>query len=182
MPKVTLGAKQIKAGKRKKKFSMHARRERVMHMLAKDPSLTQQKIAKDLGVDRSTIAKDIKEMNESLNVENVDAWALHRARVLREIQSNKLECMDRLRRCGKAHQGARWMEEWTKLIEREIKILGLASPEKLLIKQEKTIKTAAHDAAVDGILKSFDMNVVNTVIDEDGIVRVPKKIEDKKKS
>jgi DNA-binding CsgD family transcriptional regulator len=181
MPKITLGAKNIKASNRKKKFSMHARREKIMRMMARDPSMTQRALAKQLNVDVSTISNDIRELNRSLNIENLDAWAVQRARVLREIQANKLECMDRIQRCTQPTQGARWMEEWTKLTEREIKILGLASPEKLLIKQETTIKPEAQDAAVDGILKSFDMNVVNTVVDKDGIIRVPKKEITKKK-
>lgn len=172
MPKVVLGAQNVMASKRKKKLSVYYRRQKIMQMLAQNPNKLQNDIAKELGVDKSTISNDIKEMNESLNVENVDAWAIHRVRVLREIEANKMECMDRMKKL-KPHQGARWMEEWGKLIEKEIKILGLSSPEKLMVHQETIIKTEEHDAAVKGVMKSLEVNATNVEVGKDGVVRIP---------
>lgn len=173
MPKVVLGTKKLQAGNRRKKLSVYQRRKRIMEILRQEPTLPQWKIAKKIGVNKSTINSDIKAMNEMLNLENLDAWAIHRVRVLRELEFNKLECMDRLQRCGAAHQGARWMEEWGKLLEKEIKILGLASPEKVMIHSETTIKSAEADAAVDGVIKSMEVNANNVKVDKDGIIRIP---------
>ena len=172
MPKVVLGAQKIKAAARKKKLSIFHRRQKITQILAKDPNVPQYQIAKMLGVDKSTISNDIKEMNDSLNIENVDAWALHRVRVLREIEANKQKCMERMEKL-KPHQGARWMEEWTKLIEKEIKILGISSPEKLMVHQETVIKTEEHDAAVKGVMKSLEVNANNVEVGKDGVVRIP---------
>jgi 4-hydroxy-3-methylbut-2-en-1-yl diphosphate synthase IspG/GcpE len=173
MPKVVLGSKNLQAKNRRRKLNVYQRRKQIMEILRKEPTMTQRDIAQRIGVNKSTINSDMKAMNEMLNVENLDAWAIHRQRVLREVEFNKLECMDRLNRCGKAHQGARWMEEWGKLLEKEIKILGLASPEKVMIHNETTIKTAEADAAVNGVIKSMEVNANNVKVDEDGIIRIP---------
>jgi transcriptional antiterminator len=136
-----------------KKVRIAQRKEKVITMMRQHPDFTQQDIADQLGVNRSTIAKDLKEINEELNMQTIEDWMVQRQRILIEIQENKKLCMDKLKKLHHSpHQGARWMEEWSKLAEKEIRIYGVYSPEKMMIKHSQEFSKEQKDAAVDAAI------------------------------
>lgn len=143
-------------------FTIAERRQKIAEILVHDPHKTRTQIARMLGVSRYTVAQDIKALTEELNMRTMEDIMLHRERILREIRKQKLECQDRLRRCTNPTQGARWQQEWTNLLEKECKILGMFMPEKIIDasqKKEKTITKAERDAAVNAIFESEIIDV-----------------------
>lgn len=149
-----------------KRLKIAQRKQRLIELMRENLDWSQQQLAKELGVDRSTIARDLKEINEELNMQTIDDWMVQRQRIILEIEQNKKVCMDKLEKLKHSpHQGARWMEEWSKLQEKMIRIYGVYSPEKLMIRHSQEFSKEQKDAAVDAALgaskskKIIDLNV-----------------------
>jgi transcriptional antiterminator len=147
-----------------KKLKIAQRKQRLIELMREHVDWNQQDLAKELGVNRSTVAKDLKEINEELNMQTIDDWMVQRQRIILEIEENKRVCMERLKRLhGSPHQGARWMEEWSKLQEKIIRIYGVYSPEKMMIRHSQEFSKEQRDAAVDAAVGAVGQNP--TVID-----------------
>jgi hypothetical protein len=159
-----------------KKISVEQRQREIIRILREDPGINHQAIAEQLGVHRATISRDLRSITENLRMMNSEAWMAHRDRILLEIESNKQECMRRLAGCKKAYQGARWMEEWTKLLDKQIKILGLNAPERFLVNDGETFDKRDADAAVQKALASLGINVID-VTPEKKELPLPQMIE-----
>jgi hypothetical protein len=114
---------------------MVERRRRLIELVREHPDWDQQMLADTLKVNKSTVSRDLRIINEEFKIVNSEHWLLHRDRVLKEIKEQKEECLRRLRGCTKPHQGARWQEEWTKLMQNEAKILGINSPSHIMVKE-----------------------------------------------
>jgi len=141
---------------------MAERRRKIISMIQDNPSLTQNEIAEIFGVNRATISRDIKTITEELKVQNVEAWMMHRDRVLGEIRAKKELCNSRLMTLKNSpHQGSRWLEEWNKLVDKEIRILGLNSPERLMIGKDETFDKTRQDKAIDAMMLSIDNDIID---------------------
>lgn len=148
----------------KKKLSIQQRRKKIIALIQNDPGIKQAEIAKKLGTTRGTVGRDIKQMSEEIKYENTDSFLVQRDRVLAELHQKKAICEDRMQRLSAhPHQGSRWMEEWQKLLDKEAKILGVYSPDRLLIKDEQTFNKEQEDASIDAMLKS--VGAQNDIID-----------------
>ena len=158
-----------------KRIPLQERRRRLIQLVREQPGWNQQELADSLGVDKSTVCRDLKIINEEFKVVNSEMWILSRERVLKEIRDNKAECMRRLDLCTRAHQGSRWMEEWTKLNLQESKILGINSPSHIMINQEMTIRKEEVDAGVNAALSQHEESAIE--IGPDGVIKIPAKEE-----
>lgn len=148
----------------KKKFSIQQRRRKILSLIQDNPGIRQIDIAKKLNTTRHTISLDLRKMSEEIKYQNTESWMLQRDRILSELQSKKAVCEDRMQRLSKnPHQGSRWMEEWQKLLDKESKILGVYSPDRLLIKQSTEFDKDQEDASIDAMLKT--MNLDQKIID-----------------
>ena len=157
----------------RKKIGIMERRRKLIQLVREHPDWGQQSLAEALVVNKSTICKDLKEINEEFTVVNSEMWLLSRERVLSEIRENKQKCMDKLTLCTKPHQGARWMEEWTKLMIQEARILGINSPSHIMVHQELTIHKDEMDAGVNAALAQFEEPIIE--IGKDGQIKLPEK-------
>lgn len=147
----------------KHKIQQAQRRKQIIGILRKNPGATHQEMADKLGVNRATISKDLKAIDEELTIQNREDFMLHRDRILREIQANKDVCMTRLQALRDPSKGSRWMEEWGKLCEKEIRMLGVAMPERLHITKEEVVTKEDKDAAVDAIVEFVDGDVIDVI-------------------
>jgi hypothetical protein len=155
-PGVTYG------GSNHQKYTVQARRKKIVQLFNERPTITQGQIAEYLRVNRSTVSRDLKALSHEVKVQNSEGWLLHRERVLRELTDKMDYCEDRMRNLKKRPQsGSRWMEEWRKLKDMEAKILGLYSPDRLLIRDEQTFDKDQEDASVEAVLQScqFDIEI-----------------------
>lgn len=146
------------------KLSVQVRRRKIVTMITNRPSISQGEIGEALGVNRSTISRDLKSLSEELKIQNQEGWLIHRERVLREIIAKQVDCEHRLAALKDSpRSGSRWMEEWRKLKEMEARILGLYSADRLIITEEQTFDKDQEDAAIDAALKAagFDENVID---------------------
>jgi DNA-binding CsgD family transcriptional regulator len=150
------------------KYAMAERRRQIAKMMSKNPNITHRDLAKILKVTPDTIGRDIKSMTEELNLQSVNDFMLHRERILGEIRTQKLECQSRLERCRAAHQGSRWMQEWSTLIEKECKILGIFTPEKILeaarVNDDTKLSKHERDAAVRAVMENDIIDVSNGLV------------------
>ena len=136
------------------------RRKKALQIAQENPGIPHAEIAQLLGVSSSTIASDFKAMTEEFQLQNKADFATHHKRILGEIILKKQMCMDKLAACTSPTQGARWMEEYTKLVQIECKILHLFDPKKLINEFEKG----------DSKLSKRERDaIVSAVIDEDVI-------------
>ena len=158
-------------GGRKRLIPTHERRRLLIRAVRENPGWTQEELARELKVDKSTICRDLKIINEEFKVVNSDMWILSRERVLKEMRDQKAECLRRLALCTKASQGARWQEEWTKLSIQESRILGINSPSHIMIQQETIIRKEEKDAAVDAAFAQFNGDEI--IIGKNGIISLP---------
>ena len=95
-------------------------------MLHEDPSMKQTEIAEQLGVNVGTISRDVKAITEQIQLQTTEVFEIYFQRELNNIEEKQRVCEDRITRLYKnAHQGSRWMEEWTKLQNLKIRMLGL---------------------------------------------------------
>ena len=158
-----------------KKMKIAQRRRRLIELMREHIDWNQQDLADELGVSKSTVAEDLKQINEELNMQTLEDWMVQRQRIILEIEGNKKICMDKLKKLHHSpHQGARWMEEWSKLQEKIIRIYGVYSPEKLMIKASQEFSKEQKDAAVDAALGAVNGGAV--------IDLVPKKTESGKEN
>jgi DNA-binding MarR family transcriptional regulator len=141
----------------KNRFKHAERRKKIMDAMREHPGLSQLELAEIIGVDRSTISRDMRVIADELRIQTSEDFMIHRDRVLREVQANKDECMRRLSLCKNPHQGSRWMDEWNKLVEKEIRMLGLNAPEKLMLAIKDEFSKEERDAAVNAALAGIDM-------------------------
>lgn len=142
------------------KLKIADRRAQMLKLMKENPGILHTELAKLLGVDRSTVQRDLKIMTEEMNLQNRDDFLAHQKRLLEDIQVKKALCMEKLEGCSSPTQGARWMEEHTKLVTLECKLLSMFSPEKILDqidKKDKRVGKAERDAAVAAV---FDSNVI----------------------
>jgi hypothetical protein len=146
----------------RKILGMVERRRKIIACIQDNPSMTQGQLGAMFGVNRCTISRDFKAITDDLKIQNMEGWIVQRERILREIQVNKDKCMARLERLSKdAAKGSRWMEEWTKLLKEEIRILGIQSPEKLLLNKTKEFSKVEEDAAIDAAMLDMDDSVID---------------------
>jgi DNA-binding MarR family transcriptional regulator len=141
----------------KNKYKNAKRRAQIMEVMREKPGLSQLELAEIIGCDRSTISRDMRTIADELRIQTSEDFMIHRDRVLREIQGNKDECMRRLTLCKNPHQGSRWMDEWNKLVEKEIRMLGLNAPEKLMLAIKDEFTKEERDAAVNAALAGMDV-------------------------
>lgn len=133
-----------------------ARREKIFLMLQEDPALTNEQIAKLLGVQIHVVLRDLQTISEDLRLSLQETHEIQKYRILREIRENKTECLNRLHGSNKPSQGARWVEEWGKLVEREMKILGIGQNTTLTLERGKSFDKRSRDAAVAAAIKAHE--------------------------
>jgi hypothetical protein len=141
--------------KQKRQVVTTDRRRKVAEIYRNNPYIEARDVAEILDVKTSIINNDVREINRLLNIETVEEWNLHRQRILREVSKNKTRCMTKLSKCRGATAGTRWMEEWTKLVEKECKILGIYAPDRQMVAHldaTKDFSKEQRDAAVNAVL------------------------------
>jgi predicted transcriptional regulator len=152
--------------KAKKRMKLAERRKRVAEAMRENPTATQSEIAKLVGVDHATISRDIKVITEEYRLQTSEAFMVHLDRTLRELETMKGVCVNRLNRLkSEAHRGTRWMEEWTKLQQLEIKLLGLNAPEKFIVEKHDGFTKQEKDDAMKAALGLDDDIIDISVID-----------------
>jgi predicted DNA-binding transcriptional regulator YafY len=140
------------------RFKKLQRQNRIAKVLAKNPYTRHDEIADMLNVSVTTVNKDVNEINTALNQETLISTFIHRQRILEEINSKKRLCSEKFAQCRGAMAGTRWIEEWTKLIEKEAKILGIYSPDRKIVAHIDTSFTKEQrDAAVKAALLVEDV-------------------------
>ena len=159
-----------------KRIPLAERKRRLIELVREHPDWDQGQLGEALGINKSTVCRHLKTINDEFNLVNSEMWALSRKRVLEEIRDNKAECMRRLNLCAKANQGSRWMEEWTKLNLQESKILGINSPSHIMVHQELTIRKDEIDAGVNAALAQYEEPAIE--IGKDGIIKLPQIIDE----
>lgn len=156
--------------KQQKNFHLTVAKEsrqlKVAKILRKNPYCTVREIAGILKAGKSTISADIKEIKLKVAQVTVDDFRFHQNRVLRDIQDMKALCLRRLRKLSKdATKGTRWVEEFTKLIEKEAKILGLYAPEMRILAiadMSKGILGANdRDHAINSVMYGIESGVID---------------------
>lgn len=115
------------------RFQKLQRQTNIAKILSKNPHVTHADIAEMLGVSQTTVNKDVGEINRALHNETMISAFIHRNRVLQEIAKKKQLCSERLAQFVDPSKGTRWIEEWTKLLEKECKILGIYSPDRKIV-------------------------------------------------
>jgi DNA-binding CsgD family transcriptional regulator len=168
----------LQGGGYKQKVQRAQRRKKIIMLLRENPGYTHQDLADKLSCNRGTISSDLKaidaeltiqnreDFDAELTIQNREDFMLHRDRILRELQSNKDECMRRLNACSNPAQGSRWMEEWSKLTEKEIRMLGVNMPERLHITNEEIASKEDQDKAVDAVIGFLDEDVIDVEAEE----------------
>ena len=151
------------------------RKRKLLEVIRDHPDWDQEQIGAKLGINKSTVSRNLKAINDEFRLVNSEMWGISRERVLKELRENKSECMRRLRACIKPHQGSRWMEEWTKLNLQESKILGINSASHIMVHEELTIRKEEKDAGVNAALAQYEEPAIE--IGKDGTVKLPLQIE-----
>jgi hypothetical protein len=147
-----------------KTLTKQMRCNEVLRIFKEKPHVRTSDIAKSLNVSTELIAKDIKELTEELKQINPKAYLLHRERMLLKLNSMMKKCEKKLELCRGATSGTRWVEEWTKLFEKEAKILGIYSPDKTVhahINLEDVISKEQKDAAIRGLIMGQEEGIID---------------------
>lgn len=143
-----------------------SRQAKVAEIFIENPYITPLEIAEMLSVSSEVIDKDVKEMTKRLNKVSVNTYEMHRERILKEISNMKSECRTKLRRCRGAQAGTRWVEEWTKLTEKECKILGIYAPKRAMAMVAhvgdggELLSKERRDAVIDAMLEGHDTGII----------------------
>jgi len=153
-----------------KRIPLEERKRRLIQLVRDHPDWDQTQLGAELGIDKSTVSRNLKVINDEFKVVNSEMWILSRERILKEIRENKAECMRRLKLCTKASQGSRWMEEWSKLNFQESKILGVNSASHIMVHEELTIRKEEIDAGVNAALAQYEEPIIE--IGPDGVVKL----------
>lgn len=145
------------------------RQAKVAKILRQNPYLSTKELAKILKIAPSTLRADIQDIKLNFVKMSTEDFLFHRNRVLREIQDMKKRCITQLNKLkGQPTKGARWIEEYTKLIEKEAKILGLYAPELRLLAIKKVdgdiLDKHNRDAAIDAALFGVDSGDVIDIL------------------
>lgn len=156
---------RTKASSRKAILKMD-RQATIAKFIRKNPYLSNAELGKILGVAKATISKDIREIKMNVVKMTVDDFRFHQNRVLREIQEMKKLCQRKLKSLAKQPTaGARWVEEFTKLVEKESKILGLYAPEMRVLAiadlTKDVIGPVERDAAIDAIMFGKNSGIID---------------------
>lgn len=133
----------------------HERREKLLKIIKNNPHIRSSALAKKLGVKKSTINNDIRELTDELKDLNPQTYHLHRERMLNNLHRMMKHCEKKLNMCRGATAGTRWVEEWTKLFEKEAKILGVYTPDRSIVGHvdlDNMISKEQRDAAMDAII------------------------------
>jgi len=131
-----------------------ARRKEVIRIFRENPHIRSSDVAKTLNVSLDTIALDLRELTEELKRENPENWHMHRERMLLGLNRMMKACEDKFELCRGATSGSRWVEEWTKLFEKEAKILGIYSAERTVVGHVdlQVISKEQRDASIDALI------------------------------
>jgi hypothetical protein len=157
--------------KPQKRIPIEERKRRLIQLVRDHPDWDQTQLGEELGIDKSTVSRNLKTINDELNIVTSEMWTLNRTRILKEIRDNKAECMRRLDLCTIPSQGSRWMEEWTKLNLQESKILGVNSPSHIMIHKELVIRKEDVDAGINAALLQYKEPAIE--IGKDGVIKLP---------
>jgi len=148
-------------------LSKASRQVKVAEIFIDNPYITPAEIASILSVSPQIINNDVKEMTRKLNKASIDMYEMHRERILKEISSMKSACKTKLSRCRGAQAGTRWVEEWTKLTEKECKILGIYAPKRAMAmiahvggEEGKLLSKERRDAVIDAIVLGHETGII----------------------
>lgn len=147
-----------------RELSKEARRKEVLEIFRKKPHVRTSMVAETLGVNRSVINNDMKELTEELKKQNPLEWHMHRERMLLSLNKMMKKCMNKLSLCRGATSGSRWVEEWTKLFEKEAKILGIYSPDRSVVGHvnlDETIGKEQRDAALKALILGQEKDIID---------------------
>ncbi len=135
------------------------RKRNIILLMREHPDWTHQEIAKHLGVDRATVSRDLSELTRDLQKMNSEAFQLHWQRMLMEIAANKQLCMEMLKdaHASKRGSGSRWMEELSKIMMLEMKLLGLDKFDPTLAVERKPFDKTQRDAAIEAAVKGYEI-------------------------
>jgi len=154
--------------KENQSLSMHTRRKEVIRIFRENPHIRASEIAKTLNVNPATIYKDIHDLTEELRIENPKTWHVHRERMLLSLNKMMKACQDKFELCRGATSGSRWVEEWTKLFEKEAKILGIYSAEKSIhahVNLDDIVGKEQRDAAINALIRKQE-DIIDITPDE----------------
>ena len=170
-----LGMGSINQSKPKtKQLAIAERRNKIAQILHEDPSTKQVDLAEQLGVNIGTISRDIKAITEQIQLQTTEVFEIYFQRELNNIEEKQHICEDRITRLHKnAHQGSRWMEEWTKLQALKIRMLGLNAPEKFLVRTATDLTKEERDAAFKAAIGIDYEEIDEAEIDEANTKELP---------
>lgn len=114
-------------------YNKHKKLNKIMKILSDKPYSTSSEISEITGLTPSVVSRYVNEINSVLQKETMISAFVHRNRILNEITMKKRLCSEKLAQCRGATSGTRWIEEWTKLTEKECKILGIYSPDRKIV-------------------------------------------------
>jgi hypothetical protein len=145
-------------------LTKQTRLKEVLRIFRENPNARTSDIAKTLDVKTNVITKDIKELTEELKESNPQVYHLHRERMLIKLDKMMRKFENKLDLCRGSSSGGQWVDSWTKLFEKEAKILGIYSAEKTVhahINLEDVISKEQKDAAIRGLIQGQEKGIID---------------------
>ena len=152
-----------------KALTKQVRRKEVLRIFREKPYVRAADIAKTLDVQTKVISRDIRELTEELKKENPEVWYMHRERMLLDLNKMMKACKKKFDLCRGATSGSRWIEEWTKLFEKEAKILGVYAAEKTVhahVNVADVISKEQRDASIRALILGQQKGIIDITPDE----------------
>jgi len=142
-----------------RKHIMAARRIQVSDLYLQ--GYRQDEIATLLNVTKKTIQNDLKFLHNEWKKQRIDNIDEIKVRELAKLDELEKKCADKFAKCTKATSGARFLEEWRKVLERRSKLLGLDAAEKhVVVGAIATISKKQNDAAFKAAQKASGIKIV----------------------
>ncbi len=121
----------------------------------------KNEIARELNVSQRTISSDLKFLHEMWKKQQIDNIDEIKIRELAKLDELEKKCSKKFNGCNKATSGARFLEEWRKILERRSKLLGLDAAEKhMVVGAIATISKEQNDAAFKAAQKTSGIKIV----------------------
>jgi len=142
-----------------RKHIMAARRIKVSDLYLQ--GYRYDEIATLLGVTKRTIGNDLRFLHDEWKKQQIDNIDEIKIRELAKLDELEKKCAIKFNGCHKATSGARFLEEWRKILERRSKLLGLDAAEKhMVVSTIANVSKEQNDAAFQAAQKASGIRIV----------------------
>ncbi|KPK01867.1 MAG: hypothetical protein AMK71_04150 [Nitrospira bacterium SG8_35_4] len=142
-----------------RKHIMAVRRKKVSDLYLQ--GYRKNEIAKECNVSEKTVGNDLKFLHDTWKKQQIDNIDEVKIRELAKLDELEKKCAEKFKACTKPTSGARFLEEWRKILERRSKLLGLDAAEKHIVAGAiATVSKEQNDAAFKAAQKASGMKIV----------------------